>query len=151
MRYGWSIERSDWDSAPKEVLRTDRWRSVRLNSLERNRVPELPGVYLFCSSPPGRSRSMRLQDTDLFGLLYNVLYVGKATNLRHRFLSHCGSPAEDIRKIRTCFPEGLEFWFVSLNRDEIGNLESTLILCFGPPANRVSGIRARVVDGIAIT
>ena len=151
MRYGWSIERDHWDDIPKEALKSDKWRSVNVSSLERNRVPESPGVYLFCSNPPGRSRKKKVKDTDLFGVLYNVLYVGKATNLRTRFLSHCNNPAEDILKSRACFPEGLEFWFMSLSKDQIDATESVLIRCFGPPANRVSGIKTRIVGGKAIT
>lgn len=142
MRHGWSIERRDWHDLA--ALVADRaWHRVPFGEVSRELVPNGPGVYAICTH--GR----RLKG-GLFAHLYNVVYVGKAKDLHVRFLQHCLRPEREIRSLTECFPD-LEYWFVSMYESELDLVETTLIDCLGPAANRQRGIAARIGPPVSLT
>jgi hypothetical protein len=54
----------------------------------------------------------------------------------------------EIEQSQECFRGNLDFWFIRMDNNQINQFEAALIDCFGPTANRVSGIRARVGPGV---
>jgi hypothetical protein len=116
---------------------------VRLTPGDKNVVPNGPGVYMVCASPPGY-RQLRKKAGDVLKLLYAPVYVGKSKDLKARFTNHCLNPKSELVQGQKCFEGNLDFWFVQLASAEIHDLETSLIDCFGPPANLIAGIRARL-------
>lgn len=133
MRYGWSLKESDWDQV-FQAVRGHTWSRCKLRIPDIDRVPEHPGVYMICT-PAGA------EQPPVLGNLYNAIYVGRASNrLRDRFKSHCNTPSDDLRRAVRCFgPTPLEFWFLEVPAANVGGLETALIRCLGPSANRISG------------
>lgn len=137
MDWGWTSERGLWIRLAQEISGR-RWRTVLLAELQALSVPEVAGVYLMCGGPAVPIPSF--VDCKIFG----PLYVGRATNLRRRFLDHCKRPGGNIDAIKHCWREGLEFWFSEMPDSEARLVEGLLIDCFGPRANRRREIRARL-------
>ena len=133
MRYGWSLKQSDWDRL-FDATHGHTWSRCKLRLADTDRVPEQPGVYMICAPaaadlPP------------VLGRLYNAIYVGRArTRLRDRFRAHCSTPSDDLRRAVHCFgPKPLEFWSLVMPEAYVSGLETALIQCLGPSANRISG------------
>ena len=135
MQHGWTIDQAIWDRLPDSLVANDRWRSVGFTLADANSVPLVPGVYVLCAPPAGRRRAHTPLTNDLFGLLYNAMYVGRTANLRQRFQQHSQHPSPEIRRTRETFREGLEFWFCQLPIGMIAPAEARLIDCLGPTAN----------------
>jgi hypothetical protein len=145
MRYGWSLNRKDWNALPASVTQSERWRRVQLAVGDKAAVPTGCGVYVVCASPPGWRFELPILTThNLFRLLYTALYVGKSDDLRRRFTEHCKRPKSELIASRQLCESRLDFWFLSLPADQILAVEADLINCLGPVGNRVSGIRARI-------
>ena len=133
MNYGWTLRKGSWD---KLIAATNNraWRSVAFSKFDKAQVPTDGGVYIFCVKPMKGSSDPR------FRSLLNGVYVGQAVNLRKRFDDHLRKPMDPLRAVRACFSTTLEFWFTRVNSpEELCNLESLLIECLGPAANRQSG------------
>jgi hypothetical protein len=90
----------------------------------------------------------RRRAANVFKLLYSPLYVGKSGNLNERFAAHCAAPKPEISQSQRCFRGNLDFWFLRLSEGKVNEVEAALIDCFGPPANRVAGISARLGRGV---
>lgn len=140
MRHGWSLQPETWAKLPKRAL---KWRTVRLTLNDRKGVPNVPGVYVVCASPPEHTRASG-RTLNLLRLVYTPLYVGQARDLQSRFVQHCSNPKLEIGQSQACFQGRLDFWFVRVEVGHIDEFEAALIDCFGPPANRISGITARI-------
>lgn len=138
MRYGWALDRNEWDRVPQAV-RDSTWRSVQFTSGNHVSVPEAPGVYALCVSPPGGQLRIPPEAHRIFDLLYTIIYVGKSDNLHRRFLQHCSHPKSELVQTQNCFGGKLDFWFMRLDPRNVAETEATLISCFGPIANRISG------------
>ena len=137
MRYGWTLEKQQWDHLLTVVSGTS-WSNTKLDQLYRDIIPEGSGVYAICGTVPDATQC-------LLKALYNIFYVGQSKSLRRRFLEHCNRPQRGITEVKQCFGEDLDYWFTEVNLDRIDELEACLIDCFGPPANRIRGrIPARV-------
>ena len=139
MQHGWTLEKQKWDQLLTVVSGT-RWAKTQLNQLYRDSVPKGPGVYAICVklSPPNFNES-------LFKALYEIIYVGQSNSLQNRFLVHCRRPDRGIEQAKKCFGDNFEYWYTEVNPNRIDELETRLIECFGPPANRISGrIRAKI-------
>lgn len=107
------------------------WKQVNLESLYQDTVPESSGVYIICASPPN-------SEPPVFSRLYEVIYAGQeGVSLRRRFLEHCSRPKPEIQSAVDCLKHPLEYWFTQVGREDLDTLESVLIDCFGPPANKV--------------
>ena len=152
MRYGWSLDRNIWAKLPLEFIADSEWRSVGLSSSDANSVSTNPGVYAICASPLSRNRSTKVSPNDLFGHLFNTLYIGQAINLRERFNDHSGPNAtREVKEARMTYQGSLEFWFCRLPVQEIGAMEIALIDCFGPTANLVRGsIRGKLRSPLSV-
>jgi hypothetical protein len=135
MERGWSDNRKLWETLSTEVSRYD-WRSVPLVELEINSVPDVSGVYMMCGGTPVHISKL------LGGRVFGPLYVGRANDLRRRFLQHCRRPDSNIDAIRHCWQSRLQFWFAAIPLDHTRIVEGLLIDCFGPRANRRREIRA---------
>lgn len=139
MRYGWSLVKCEWNRLPSDLLNERIWQSVQLTIVDLNAVPEHAGVYLICTLVPGRRRSNRISPNDLFGIMYTAIYVGISDNIRERFKRHCNNPDERMSQSRECFGDSLDFWFTRLESNQLGAIETYLIDCLGPPANKIRG------------
>jgi hypothetical protein len=133
MRYGWSLRPLDW-AAVTDELGAALWRNVPFRQVQRQRIPEEAGIYMLGSTP---------RATGLPARLYNALYIGQATNLRTRFLQHLRHPSPDVGRAGTCFDD-IDFWFIEVDSSSLNRVESMLIECLGPSANRRAGIAARI-------
>ena len=133
MIYGWTLDKQLWKRL-FEAVGARKWKKIPFSKLERAEVPERQGVYVFCARPYANGCS------GLLTSLCNAVYVGQATNLRRRFDDHCGKPMPPMYRVRECFSQSLEFWFTTLDTaEELCNIESILIECLGPAANRQKG------------
>ena len=131
MRRGWSLESSAWEDL-RSVLGAVEWSSVRLRTLDRDSVPQSPGIYLMVAKPT-RDFSPKLSQ------LMGVVYVGiDRSSLRRRFLEHCRKPKPEIQQAVYCFGE-LEYWFATIEHTEFPSIERQFTECFGPPANLQAG------------
>jgi hypothetical protein len=142
LRRGWNLTRERWDTftAIVSTYATTPWRRVRLEEVRRDSVPARPGIYAI-SAPVARSHANFPPNLD------NVVYVGKASALKSRFMTHCKQPAPQLQRAKHCFAHQLDFWFIESSADVIAELESALIECLGPSANLIGGaITARIVS-----
>jgi excinuclease UvrABC nuclease subunit len=81
---------------------------------------------------------------ELQGLkLQNPMYIGKSMNLNRRFKDHVRRN-ENIRELRNCFKDNLEFCFIKItgeiDTDSLGLLEQNMIDCFGPQFNEINSV-----------
>lgn len=136
MTYGWTLDKNLWKRL-LDVVGKHAWRKVLFTRLEKDEVPECCGVYVFCTAP---ALTGDLDSKHLLRALFNAVYVGQTTNLRQRFNEHWRKPMPPMSAVRACFSATLEFWFTVLNsEDDLWLVESTLIECLGPAANRQKG------------
>lgn len=139
MEHGWRLTLEAWNALEPRVNGL-AWRRVRFRRLDRDTVPSAAGIYAICGSPPMSVREHLPRD------LCDVLYVGMSIDLQSRFLQHLTNPKEEMVKLSECYgpAEQLSFWFATAERSSINGIESALIDCFGPPANKIRGITATV-------
>lgn len=143
---GWSLNTQDWQTL--EALFQEHnewipWRNVTLNPNHQFLVPNKPGVYGICATPPLAVGSHESKGTvqTMFQELAVPLYVGMSeSNLQRRFSDHCQRPSDSLKKAKHCYSQvKLTFWFAELDRAHIRLAEGLLIKCFGPPVNQVQG------------
>lgn len=104
------------------------WSSVRAASGMYSFVPKRNGVYAFC----------RVHRCHGMPLDLNVVYVGKATNLRRRFREHLNPLAEHNAALFQALQErNIEFWFAKCS--DIDTMEKTLIESTTPLFNQRIG------------
>lgn len=135
MRRGWTLDPQDWLRLWAALGSTHKWRSVVMSDVSSEAVPNSPGVYALCSYPPGISSGV---SGNLFAKLYGAVYVGRTDDLRSRFLQHCHSREELIVAARSCYSQ-LHFWFTRMDEPKTKSIESLMISCLGPPANKNAG------------
>lgn len=81
---------------------------------------------------------------------YIPAYVGRAENLKTRFLQHCKG-SKEIKYVQQCYGPWLDFWFLSLPLVNIRQAERQLIRLFGPSGNNKSGDSDSVEVELVIT
>ena len=138
MQNGWTLEKEKWNCLLSVVTGT-RWLKTRLVSHEQDSVPPRRGVYAICV----KLKTLNFTQ-DPFKALYEIIYVGKSKSLRRRFKEHCDHAQRGVEMAKKCFGDNLEYWYTEVDLDCIDQLETRLIGCFGPPANRISGIGGRL-------
>ena len=150
--YGWQDDPAVWADIPKSLRDSTSWRFVGFTEIEASSVPDgESGIYLLCTAPVGRRHSSSAVRNDLFSSLFSPIYIGKTLNLRRRFLEHCRRPSHRVGRARRCFGASMTFWFHRRSSEEIDRDETTLIRCFGPPANERPGtIKAIIREPISI-
>ncbi len=143
---GWSLNTEDWQTL--EALFREHngwipWRNVPLNPNHRFLVPDTPGVYGICATPPltVSSRGSKGHVPTMFQELAVPLYVGMSeSSLQRRFSDHCQRPSDHLKKAKRCYSQvKLTFWFAVLEDKRIRLAEGLLIKCFGPPVNQAHG------------
>jgi len=136
MNYGWNLDPESWKLLGKLVADMS-WTSVPFDKLHATIIPKSPGVYLICASPP-------VVKCSPFNKFFNVLYVGLSTSsIQSRFLYHCRTPDEGIRKAKRCYgliSAHMHFYFALASAAAVADIECRIIDCFGPSCNRQSGI-----------
>ncbi|MYH46568.1 MAG: hypothetical protein F4008_08035 [Gammaproteobacteria bacterium] len=150
VKYGWQFDLSNWQKIPEDLRDSSSWIGVDYTLIESERVPEHPGIYIFCTRPP-RLAEVTSSESNLFGKLLTPIYIGQTKDLRKRFKQHCRRPTDELKAASKCFQKHLRFWFLKRRIEDIKQEEATLIQCFGPTANKVSGvIRATVKPSTSI-
>jgi hypothetical protein len=146
MRYGWSLDKADWEAVEHLLAaHAPGWERVhRLEPELELMVPTSPGVYAIGARPvvifPGVVRDM-----------FDIVYIGQTLNLRSRYSQHCKTPSPEVQRAKDCFGQTLEYRFLRLPATTLDSVESALITCLGPPANRISGrIKAIIKPAIAV-
>ncbi len=132
MRHGWTLDATTWERM-REVVGDTLWHRVLLRPLYRDEVPESPGIYAICYG-------VKDPQQEPFTMLYDVVYVGQAADLRLRFLQHCGKPKRELRDAERCIGGIADYWYAEAPLERIGDIEAWLIKCLGPPANVISGV-----------
>jgi hypothetical protein len=129
-RYGWSLDKSDWDNV-MHLIRNDSW-SRRALRAEIADLPEKPGLYLICAKMPGSSSC-----TSPFNKFLAPVYIGHSENLRSRFQQHVYGYGS-VRDAKKSFGE-LYFYFnkmPKMQKGDLKDLETKLLIAFGPSANK---------------
>ena len=132
MRSGWSLDPEDWNRLRAEVAALD-WNRVAFESLFRDSVAELPGVYAICA------QANSTPNAGITGVLYNALYVGQTKQrggLRGRFMQHLSSRNRHLQLARRCFVK-TEFWWAHAPPDQLSHLEAALMGALGPAVNKI--------------
>lgn len=131
MRHGWQLEPSLWTRLGA-VCSAREWQRTYLEHTYRSTVPTVPGVYLICSSVRHGIVASGASG-DLYGRLYNALYVGQAKNLRVRFGQHVRGYRK-ISKARMIFRR-LDYWYATVPPAELDEVEQGFLDALGPAAN----------------
>ena len=146
MHYGWTLDKAAWT----KLITATRGRSVAKSEFQQ--IGESPGadrgrsLRFLCKAD---GRSVNATQRHLLRTLVNAVYVGQAMNLRQRFDDHLRAPMDPMVAARAVFSTTLEFWFTRASSDEeMCQLESLLIECLGPPANRQSGPTLKATLGV---
>lgn len=142
IRYGWPLGGAEWEKLPSEVLGNAIWQSRAFGYATKENIPTSSGVYLMCGRPPNGPTL-----AEPFSGLMEILYVGKANNLKRRFGEHLNTPSPKVRAARNTYSNSLQFWFSTIPESRIDLVESLLIECFGPPANDRPGTVATLELG----
>src|SRR5436305_11111377 len=82
MDYGWTLDKAVWTKLIA-ATRDRLWKKVNFSKFDKDQVPTIGGVYVFCARPPNPARDSGRRN--LLNGLFNVIYVGQAVNLRKRF------------------------------------------------------------------
>ena len=140
---GWSIEISHWEDL-RDIWPSD-WERIPLDANYRHRISsDANGLYLICAGLTSINLCPEIQPS-----LYTILYVGQG-NLRSRFQQHCNAPHnERISKAKLTYKK-LDFWFCSAVNVNLRMLEQCCITAFGPPANKINSIKARLGNPIKL-
>jgi hypothetical protein len=136
--HGWNIDGGTWQAFADAASACQlSWHRVRFEAVWQDQVPAKAGIYAICSVVPGPRA--------LLPPLYNAVYVGKSRDLRSRFLQHCATTNDALRRAVACFGVSLDFWYAVIPSHSIGRLEALLIDCLGPPVNRRREAAVQVV------
>jgi len=104
-------------------------------------MPEKPGLYMLCSKVPDKG----LRDHDMNNLM-TPLYIGRTWQiggLRARVGDHISRPQESIQDVYKLTSDLYVLYSVcDCDHSVIEEIEDSLIVTFGPPANRM---RAKVI------
>ena len=153
---GWSLSREDWQQLAG-LLNDVEWRTTKLHALFQDDVPPAAGVYLLITESQGVSDRYRLPEG-----IANVIYVGRSTRLKTRFLKHASdSPDNPLIKISRRTFGDLRYAFAAAPDDDtntqerwIRDVESALINVLSPPANRnipqASPLAARLASPLPV-
>ena len=138
MDKGWSINSADWEALEQVLPRSRVWNFVLLTLNDQFIVPAKPGVYAICAPPPNATDP---NIHNVFQSLATPLYIGRSeSNIRSRFIAHCGSSDSKLRTARQCHSSvQLRFWFVEMSASVVRDAEARLIDCFGPSVNEKRG------------
>lgn len=142
MRYGWSLDESDWTNL-QELLANTRWNRTYLEGIYKDRIPELPGVYIICSNT-GSMGDMG----PAVASLNNAIYVGQSINLKQRFANHVSGYGKVV-KAKSIFRR-LEYWWTLVESEKLNIFEQVLVNALGPSANEVNVIKAKIGQPLRI-
>ena len=135
--HGWLMSREIWKRMAKSI-RGLQWKETLFTAVGVRVLPQLPGLYVICVTPPFASpRFKRLA-------LHNPMYIGKTDNLSRRLGEHLDRPDKNIEQLRTQFCAELSLWYAEASIDRIETIETEMVFCFLPAANREIKIPAKV-------
>ena len=134
IRYGWPLHSEEWDAVPADISQTNGWQSRPLGHASKTTIPIASGVYMMCVRLPRAARLHRP-----FTDLQEVIYVGKAKNLRRRYAQHLNTPSPKVQMAKKTYSDSLRFWFLNVSQERFSIVETMLIDCLGPAANDQPG------------
>ena len=140
--YGWSLDRALWERLGK-LCEGRKWSKVHFDESKSSLIPARPGVYLIVAGPPCVSDTPHCK-------FMSPLYAGQSkTSIRSRFVHHLDSPDARVALLKHLRTNATVWFYCTVtNIDEVDELESLLIDCYGPPANSQRGIQARLRDPV---
>ena len=104
------------------------WKNIQFIKHFAYRIPKLAGIYAIADV----SRILGLP-TDI-----QLLYVGRAQNLKKRFLDHIDPRREHNKGLLSRnTTNNFEFWFFELSEDKINHFEKYLIRESNPLENSI--------------
>ena len=140
LRAGWSKSNQDWKNLAKIIDKNEiKWNRIKnLSSNSVISVPESPGLYMLCSTPPENN-------LDYF---FTPLYIGKSKSLRTRLLSHIRRPQDSVKDAYKISSK-IELLYTRCNINELDTVENCLIRAFGPITNMINAKSpVEVIDNI---
>ncbi|MCY4274671.1 MAG: GIY-YIG nuclease family protein [Gammaproteobacteria bacterium] len=128
MRYGWNLDPERWHDLERTISKY-KWTRAYLERDFATSVPEESGIYVICAS----TSNIVANNNRLLKQAYNAIYAGQSTNLRRRFGSHVRGYGE-VKRAKNTFGQ-LDFWFSTIEKPFLSDVEQLFIDTFGPPAN----------------
>jgi len=141
IRYGWSLDNIEWERLQNFPLDA-AWKRVPFTPLAFNDIADKPGVYMVTARVPGTGQWNVPEKQNPIRSALSPLYIGMSrTSMRDRFRSHHNEPTWRMEQAKGCFKNAdLEYWFLTLDPDQVAPVEKVLITAFGPPVNSRNGI-----------
>ena len=106
-----------------------KWKAVGFSVSKKDRLPRASGVYVI-------ARVTRLHGLQID---FDRKYVGKAKNLRRRFLDHLSNTKSHNSDLLAEIEmnKNLEFWFRETDTEDNSDLEAQLIVDLDPTHNKI--------------
>lgn len=142
MKYGWSLDISEW-KALRVLLSEVVWHRAYLDPVHRERVSCNSGIYVICGITDGIVNI----GIDKRGLK-NAIYIGQSSNLQRRFSDHVRGYG-NVVKAKEIFIR-LEFLWTEIPQENLDTFEQALVSVFGPSANEINIIRAKIGQPIRL-
>ena len=140
VRAGWSKDKTDWKNLA-HVIKKNEVSWTRIKSLSSNSiisVPDSPGLYMLCSSPPENNLNE----------FFTPLYIGKSKSLKTRLRRHIKNPQSSV-KDTYMISKNIELLYTKCNIDNLDEVENCLIRAFGPITNLINAkSNVEVIDNI---
>lgn len=142
MRYGWSLNPTDWQNL-QFLMSETKWSRVYLERQYKDKIPNKSGIYIIS----GRTTSLGNMG-EAINSFNNAVYVGQSVNLKNRFQDHIIGYGSVI-KAKITFRR-LDYWWTELAREDLIKFEQALVNALGPSANEVNVIKAKIGEPIKI-
>lgn len=142
MKYGWSLDVTEW-RALRVLLSEVVWHRAYLDPVHKERVSSNSGIYVIC----GVTDEIVNIGIEKRGLK-NAIYIGQSTNLQRRFSDHVKGYG-NVVKAKEIFIR-LEFLWSEIPQENLDKFEQALVNVFGPSANEINIIRAKVGQPIRL-
>jgi hypothetical protein len=142
MKYGWSLDINEW-KALQALLSEVVWHRAYLDPVHRERVSCKSGIYVICAVTDG-ILNIGIENRGL----KNAVYIGQSTNLQRRFSDHVRGYGNVI-KAKEIFRR-LEFLWTEIHDEKLDIYEQALVGVFGPSANEINIIRAKIGQPIRL-
>lgn len=127
MQYGWSNDYDHWRRV-RHTLQGRRWFVTSYAAGYENTVPSGSGIYMI-----SLLASEAVEATTPWTLMQAPIYIGKSKNLHRRFKEHVYNRSH-IGPYVNHLPR-LKYHYCLIDKDQLTQVESQLVLAFGPKVN----------------
>ena len=139
-RYGWSLNREDWENIP-EILLNCKWKRMELDINRADEIPAKSGLYMIIGSPPKSINKFQFSNTNEPQRFFTPIYIGSSNStIRSRFREHIKNGKPNVQTAIKTYKPNLMFVYTVIDNNQlvdykIEELENFLINAFGPISN----------------